>query len=82
MTVTGSVGHNNQLASIVQRIERLNDEKSEISEQIKDVFLEAKSNGFDVAALREIIRIRAKDQAKLSEHEAIVETYRTQLSMF
>lgn len=82
MTVTGSLGHNNQLASIVQRIERLNDEKSEIAEQIKDVFLEAKGNGFDVAALREIIRIRAKDQAKLSEHEAIVETYRTQLSMF
>lgn len=82
MTVTGSVGHNNQLASIVQRIERLNDEKSEIAEQIKDVFLEAKGNGFDVAALREIIRIRAKDQAKLTEHEAIVETYRTQLSMF
>ncbi|KAB7783451.1 DUF2312 domain-containing protein [Methylorubrum populi] len=70
-----------QLKSIIDRIERLEDEKAGIAGDIKDVYAEAKSNGFDVAALRTIIRLRKKDHAERQEEEAILELYLSALGM-
>ena len=64
-----------QLRSIVERIERLEQEKTEITEQIKEVFAEAKGNGFDVKVLRKVVRRRKQDRAKLQEEEAILDLY-------
>jgi uncharacterized protein (UPF0335 family) len=64
-----------QLRSIVERVERLETEKAEIAEQIKEVFAEAKGNGFDVKVLRKVIRIRKQDRAKRMEEEAILDLY-------
>lgn len=64
-----------QLKSIVERIERLEQEKAEVAEQIKEVFSEAKGNGFDVKILRKVVRIRKQDRAKRLEEEAILDLY-------
>jgi uncharacterized protein (UPF0335 family) len=64
-----------QLKSIIERVERLEQEKGEIAEQIKEVFAEAKGNGFDVKVLRKIVRIRKQDRAKRMEEEAILDLY-------
>ncbi len=64
-----------QLKSIIERVERLEIEKAEIAEQIKEVFAEAKGNGFDVKILRKVIRIRKQDRAKRQEEEAILDLY-------
>ena len=64
-----------QLKSIIERIERLEQEKSEIAEQIKEVFAEAKGNGFDVKILRKVVRIRKQDRAKRLEEESILDLY-------
>jgi uncharacterized protein (UPF0335 family) len=64
-----------QLKSIIERIERLEQEKAEIAEQIKEVFAEAKGNGFDVKILRKVVRIRKQDRAKRQEEEAILDLY-------
>ena len=64
-----------QLKSIIERVERLEIEKGEIAEQIKEVFAEAKGNGFDVKILRKVIRIRKQDRAKRQEEEAILDLY-------
>jgi len=65
----------NQLKSIVERVERLNQEKAEIAEQIKEVFSEAKGNGFDTKVLRIAIRKRQIDRAKGQETKAMLELY-------
>jgi uncharacterized protein (UPF0335 family) len=64
-----------QLKSIIERVERLEQEKSEIAEQIKEVFAEAKGNGFDVKILRKVVRIRKQDRAKRMEEDAILDLY-------
>lgn len=64
-----------QLKSIIERVERLEQEKAEIAEQIKEVFSEAKGNGFDVKAIRKVVRLRKIDRAKRMEEEAILDTY-------
>lgn len=64
-----------QLKSIIERIERLEQEKSEIAEQIKEVFAEAKGNGFDVKAIRKVVRLRKIDRAKRLEEEAVLDLY-------
>lgn len=64
-----------QLKSIIERIERLDQEKSEIAGQIKEVFAEAKGNGFDVKVLRKVIAIRKQDRAKRLEEESILDLY-------
>lgn len=71
-----------QLKSFIERIERLEEEKKNISDDIKDVFAEAKANGFDVAALRTILKIRKEDADDRKEHEAIVDLYMQALGMF
>lgn len=70
-----------QLKQLVARIERLEEEKSVISEDIKEVFAEAKANGFDTKIMRQIIRIKKLDKAKLAEQEAILELYRQALDV-
>lgn len=64
-----------QLRSIIERVERLETEKAEIAEQIKEVKSEAKGNGFDVKTINKVIRIRKQDRAKRQEEEALLETY-------
>ena len=64
-----------QLKSIIERIERLEQEKAEVSEQIKEVFAEAKGTGFDVKVLRKVVRLRKQDRAKRQEEEAILDLY-------
>lgn len=64
-----------QLKSIIERIERLEQEKAEVAEQIKEVFAEAKGNGFDVKILRKVVRLRKQDRAKRQEEDAILELY-------
>jgi len=64
-----------QLKSFIERIERLEEEKKAIADDVKDVFAEAKANGFDVKALRTILKIRKEDEDQRKELEAIVELY-------
>lgn len=80
MSETGGVSHS-QLHSIVQRIERLEEEKKALADDIRDVYAEAKANGFDVKALRTVVRLRKQDAAERQEHEAILATYLVALGM-
>jgi len=64
-----------QLRSIIDRAERLEVEKAEIAEQIKEVLAEAKGNGFDTKAIRKVLRLRKIDRAKRQEEEAILDLY-------
>ena len=70
-----------QLRSLIERIERLEEEKKTISDDIKDVYAEAKGTGFDTKAVRAIIRMRKKDQAERQEEEAILDLYKAALGM-
>ena len=70
-----------QLKAIIERIERLEEEKKTISDDIRDVYAEAKATGFDVKALRTIVRMRKQDTDERKEHEAILETYMHALGM-
>lgn len=70
-----------RLRSIVERVERLSDEKKALSSDISDVFKEAKGAGFDVKALRHIIKMRTWEPADLEEHETLVDLYRRALGM-
>jgi uncharacterized protein (UPF0335 family) len=70
-----------QLKAIIERIERLEEEKKTISDDIKDVYAEAKGNGFDTKALRTIIRMRKQDADERAEQETILETYMQALGM-
>lgn len=70
-----------QLRSIVERIERLEEEKSGIAADIRDVFAEAKGNGFDVKALRQIVKLRKIEESEREEQEHILDTYRRALGM-
>jgi uncharacterized protein (UPF0335 family) len=72
---------NNQLLSFIQRIEKLEDEKSALSLDIKEIYSEAKSTGFDPKIIRKVISIRAKDAAKVAEEEALLDTYKAALGM-
>ena len=70
-----------QLKAFVERIERLEEEKSGIQGDIKEVFAELKGRGFDAKAVRTILRIRKKDHAERQEEEAILELYMQALGM-
>ncbi len=70
-----------QLKSFVERIERLEEEKKTLSDDIKDVYAEAKGNGFDVSVLREVIRLRKSDKSEREEREAVLELYMQALGM-
>lgn len=70
-----------QLRSIIDRVEKLEEEKTAIAADIRDVFSEAKGNGFDVKALRQVMKLRKMDAAEREEQEAVVDTYRRALGM-
>ena len=79
-----TIGHNSepvaafakeQLKSIIERIERLEEDKAAIASDIKDVYAEAKGNGYDTKALRTIVRMRKMDANDRREAETILETY-------
>jgi uncharacterized protein (UPF0335 family) len=70
-----------QLKALVERVERLEEEKKAIADDIRDVYGEAKVNGFDVKALRTVVRLRKQDVEQRKEQEAILETYLHALGM-
>lgn len=72
---------NNQLKAIVERIEALEDDKAILAEGIKDIYTEAKSNGFDPKILKQIIALRKKDAAKVAEEKVLLATYMDALGM-
>lgn len=70
-----------RLRSIIERIERLEEERKALSSDIKDIYAEAKSSGFDVAVLRQLIRIRKQEPADVEEQETLLDVYRRALGM-
>ena len=72
---------NNQLKMIVERIEALEDDRAIIAEGIKDIYTEAKSNGFDPKILKQIVALRRKDAAKVAEEKVLLATYMDALGM-
>ena len=64
-----------QLKSVIERIERLEEDKAAIAGDLKEVYAEAKGNGFDVKILRKVVRLRKQDKAKRQEEEALVDLY-------
>ena len=70
-----------QLRAFIERIERMEEEKKAIADDIKEIYSEAKGNGFDTKVLRQIIRIRKQDHAERLEEEAILELYMAALGM-
>ncbi|MEI9901557.1 MAG: DUF2312 domain-containing protein [Hyphomicrobium sp.] len=70
-----------QLKSIVERIERLEEEKAALAEDIKEVYAEAKANGYDTKTLRTVIRLRKQDSAERQEQEALLDLYLHALGM-
>jgi uncharacterized protein (UPF0335 family) len=88
--VTAEIGHNSEpaaefavdrLKSIIERIERLEEEKKALGVDINDIYAESKGNGFDVKALRTIIRMRKQDPDERRESETVLETYMHALGM-
>lgn len=70
-----------QLRSYIERVERLEEEKSAVATDIKEVYAEAKGNGFDSKIMRKIVARRKRDAAELAEEEAILDTYEHALGM-
>ena len=70
-----------RLRSIIVRVERLEEERKALASDIKDIFAEAKSAGFDVKVVRQIISIRKKEPAEVEEQETLLELYRRALGM-
>lgn len=72
-----TLGNNaaNQLRSLIERVERLEEDKAAVTADIKEVYAEAKGNGFDTKILRKVVRLRKQDKAKLQEEQALVELY-------
>ena len=69
------------LKAFVERVERLEEEKKAIADDIRDVYGEAKANGFDVKAMRTVVRLRKQDTNERREYEAVLETYLHALGM-
>jgi uncharacterized protein (UPF0335 family) len=64
-----------QLKSVIERIERLEEDKAAVANDLKEVYAEAKGNGFDTKILRKVVRLRKQDKAKRQEEEALVDLY-------
>ncbi len=78
------IGHNSseeQLRLLIERVERLEEEKKGVSEDIRDVYSEAKAVGFDPKIMRQIVRLRKMTKDDRAEMEAILETYKKALGM-
>ena len=70
-----------QLRSYIERIERLEEEKAAIAADVREVYTEAKSNGFDVKIMRQVLRLRKLDHDDRSEQEALLDLYKRALGM-
>ncbi len=70
-----------RLRSIVERIERLEEERKALADDIKDIFAEAKSAGFDVKVLRQVLRLRKQEPAEIEEQETLLDLYKRALGM-
>lgn len=70
-----------QIRSIIERVERLEEEKAALAADIREIYSEAKGNGYDVKVLRQIVRIRKQDKAERQEQEAILDLYMHALGM-
>ena len=70
-----------RLRGIIERVERLEEERKALAGDIKDIFAEAKSAGFDVKVIRQIIRIRQQEPAEVEEQETLLDVYRRALGM-
>ena len=70
-----------RLRSIIERIERLEEERKSLADDIKDIFAEAKSAGFEVKVIRQIIRLRKQEPAEVEEQETLLDLYRRALGM-
>ena len=70
-----------RLRSFIERIERLEEEKSALSEDIKEVYSEAKGTGFDVKIVRQIVRLRKMDESARSEMEEVLDVYKRAMGM-
>jgi uncharacterized protein (UPF0335 family) len=70
-----------QLRAFIERIERLEDEKKDVQEQIKEVFSEAKGSGFDTRIMRQLLRLRKLRDADRSEQEELLEIYKAAIGM-
>ncbi len=70
-----------RLRSLIERIERLEEERKALSSDIKDIYSEAKSAGFDVKVIRQLIRIRKQEPADVEEQETLLDVYRRALGM-
>lgn len=86
MTDTPSTGHNSlnnsALRAYVERVERLEEEKRTIAEDIKEVYAEAKGNGYDPKIMRKIVSLRQQDPDKRKEERALIELYGDALGLF
>lgn len=70
-----------QLKAFIERIERMEEEKAAIAADIREIYAEAKGNGFDVKVLRQVVKIRKQDHSERMEQEAILELYMQALGM-
>ena len=70
-----------RLRSIIERVERLEEERKALSGDVKDILSEAKSAGFDVKVIRQLIRIRKQEPAEVEEQETLLDVYRKALGM-
>lgn len=84
------IGHNStkvggiaveQLRAIVQRVEKLEEEKAALAADIREVYAEAKGNGFDIKAIRSIVKLRKMDASDHEEQETVLDTYKRALGM-
>lgn len=70
-----------QIRALIERIERLEEEKKSISDDIRDVYAEAKGNGFDATIMRQIVKLRRMDAAERQENQTVLELYEHALGM-
>ncbi len=70
-----------RLRSIIERIERLEEERKSLADDIKDIYAEAKSAGFDVKVVRQVVRLRKQEPAEVEEQETLLDLYRRALGM-
>lgn len=83
--MTAGTGHNSiakeQLRSIVERVELLEEQKKMLAEDVKEIYAEAKSNGYDARIIRQVVRLRKRDAAERAEQEALLDLYMHALGM-
>ena len=80
MSDTGGVA-GERLRAFIQRIEKLEEEKKTLSDDIREVFAEAKGNGFDVKTMRQILKLRKLDKDDLQEQEHLLELYKRAIGL-